>query len=92
MWFNTDNLPFKLGPELSYNESTQTTMVAFDKVIPKGTTAKLKMKFSGVLNDKMAGFYRSTYKNADGVREFLQQHRWKPRTQEEHFHASTSHL
>lgn len=24
------------------------------------------MKFTGQLNDKMAGFYRSTYKNADG--------------------------
>src|SRR5258706_1858881 len=59
------------APQLSYNESTQTTMVAFDNVIPHGTTAKLVMKFSGVLNDKMAGFHRSTYKNADGSEGIL---------------------
>lgn len=54
------------SPELSYNEATQTTKVAFEKVIPKGSKAQLEMKFTGELNDKMAGFYRSTYKNTDG--------------------------
>ncbi|EHL00359.1 putative Aminopeptidase 2, mitochondrial [Glarea lozoyensis 74030] len=29
------------------------------------------MKFTGQLNDKMAGFYRSTYKNADGSESIL---------------------
>lgn len=29
------------------------------------------MKFTGQLNDKMAGFYRSTYKNADGTEGIL---------------------
>lgn len=29
------------------------------------------MKFTGQLNDKMAGFYRSTYKNADGSEGIL---------------------
>ena len=29
------------------------------------------MNFTGVLNDKMAGFYRSTYKNADGSEGLL---------------------
>lgn len=33
----------------------------------KGTKAQLDIKFTGELNDKMAGFYRSTYKNADGT-------------------------
>lgn len=54
------------SPELTYNETTQTTKVAFEKVIPKGSKAQLVMQFTGELNDKMAGFYRSTYKNADG--------------------------
>jgi aminopeptidase 2 len=40
--------------------------VAFQDVIPKGSKAQLEMKFTGELNDKMAGFYRSTYKNKDG--------------------------
>jgi aminopeptidase 2 len=31
----------------------------------------MQMKFTGQLNDKMAGFYRSTYKNADGSESLL---------------------
>jgi aminopeptidase 2 len=54
------------APKVSYNATTQTTKVAFEKVIPKGSKAKLEMNFTGELNDKMAGFYRSTYKNTDG--------------------------
>jgi aminopeptidase 2 len=50
---------------------TQTTKVAFNKSIPKGSTAQLKMTFTGILNDKMAGFYRSTYKNTDGSEGIL---------------------
>ncbi|KAK6587385.1 hypothetical protein PZA11_000675 [Diplocarpon coronariae] len=55
------------SPILTYDEDSQTTKVAFDgKTLQKGTKAKLEMTFNGILNDKMAGFYRSTYKNADG--------------------------
>lgn len=59
------------SPDISYNESTQTTKVAFEKVIPKGSQAQLQIKFTGQLNDKMAGFYRSTYKTADGKEGIL---------------------
>ncbi|KAF7877588.1 hypothetical protein EAF04_001263 [Stromatinia cepivora] len=58
-------------PDVSYNEANQTTKVAFEKTIPKGTKAQIEMKFTGQLNDKMAGFYRSTYKNADGSEGIL---------------------
>lgn len=58
-------------PKLSYNETTQTTTVAFEKSIPKGSKAQLRMAFTGILNDKMAGFYRSTYKNEDGSEAIL---------------------
>ena len=59
------------SPDLSYNEATQTTKVAFDKALSKGSRAQLLMTFTGQLNDKMAGFYRSTYKNADGSEGIL---------------------
>lgn len=39
--------------------------------MPKGSKAQVEMKFTGTLNDKMAGFYRSTYKNADGSEAVL---------------------
>ncbi|TGO42655.1 hypothetical protein BHYA_0006g00580 [Botrytis hyacinthi] len=58
-------------PDVSYNEDSQTTKVAFKQTIPKGTKAQIEMKFTGQLNDKMAGFYRSTYKNADGSEGIL---------------------
>ncbi|KAH8812592.1 peptidase family M1-domain-containing protein [Xylogone sp. PMI_703] len=59
------------APSLSYNDNTQTTKVTFPKTIPKGSKAQLEMHFTGQLNDKMAGFYRSTYKNADGTEGIL---------------------
>jgi aminopeptidase 2 len=45
--------------------------VVFEIAITKGSKAQLHMKFTGQLNDKMAGFYRSTYKNADGTEGIL---------------------
>ena len=59
------------SPKVSYNEHTQTTTVAFEKFLAKGSKAQLEMKFIGDLNDKMAGFYRSTYKNHDGTQGIL---------------------
>lgn len=38
--------------------------------MPKGK-CKLELKFTGQLNDKMAGFYRSTYKKPDGTEGIL---------------------
>ena len=54
------------SPDVSYNEDAQTTKFTFDKSLPQGSKAQLEIKFTGILNDKMAGFYRSTYKNKDG--------------------------
>ncbi|KAI7255861.1 hypothetical protein KC335_g13611 [Hortaea werneckii] len=54
------------SPRLSYNEDSQTTTAEFDQTIPAGQKAQLTMKFTGTLNDNMAGFYRSSYKDASG--------------------------
>ncbi|KAK4186153.1 peptidase family M1-domain-containing protein [Podospora australis] len=54
------------SPKVSYNEDTQVTTLEFDNGITKGKKAQVEIKFTGQLNDKMAGFYRSTYKNPDG--------------------------
>ena len=51
----------KLGSKnIAYNEKAETVTISFDKIISKGD-AKLKLKFTGILNDKMRGFYRSKY-------------------------------
>jgi puromycin-sensitive aminopeptidase len=46
--------------KISYDEKSETTTIAFSKTISKGE-AKLKLTFTGILNDKMRGFYRSKY-------------------------------
>ncbi|CAG8951292.1 hypothetical protein HYFRA_00008042 [Hymenoscyphus fraxineus] len=58
-------------PTLAYDEGNQITKITFEKSLTKGSKAELEIKFTGQLNDKMAGFYRSTYKNADGSESTL---------------------
>lgn len=53
-------------PKITTDEKTQVTTLAFDTAVSKGSKAQLEIKFTGELNDKMAGFYRATYKNPDG--------------------------
>jgi puromycin-sensitive aminopeptidase len=45
-------------------ENEQATL-SFAEPVPVGR-ADLQIQFSGILNDKLHGFYRSTYKGADG--------------------------
>ncbi|ROV91309.1 hypothetical protein VSDG_07783 [Cytospora chrysosperma] len=59
------------SPQISYDEKTQVSKIDFSDVIPKGSKAQLEIKFTGQLNDKMAGFYRSTYKKEDGTEGIL---------------------
>ncbi|OAQ96584.1 hypothetical protein LLEC1_06032 [Akanthomyces lecanii] len=48
------------------DEKKQITKLDFTGILRKGSKASLEIKFTGILNDKMAGFYRSTFKNKDG--------------------------
>jgi aminopeptidase 2 len=54
------------SPRVSYNEDTQTTKVEFDEKLKAGSKAQLVQKFTGTLNNNMAGFYRSSYKGENG--------------------------
>ncbi|KAL8872194.1 MAG: hypothetical protein Q9174_002137 [Haloplaca sp. 1 TL-2023] len=58
------------SPALAYNEDAQTTTVTFDKSIAAGSKAQLTLSFTGQLNDKMAGFYRSSFQH-DGTTKYL---------------------
>ncbi|KAF1984582.1 hypothetical protein K402DRAFT_422789 [Aulographum hederae CBS 113979] len=59
------------APDVSYNEDTQTTKVSFKDTISAGSKATLTQKFTGTLNENMAGFYRSSYKGDDGSTQYL---------------------
>lgn len=49
--------------KISYDKKSETATFSFPKSIQKGK-AELKLKFIGILNDKMRGFYRSKYGEA----------------------------
>ncbi len=48
------------GGKVVYNRKTETATFSFPKNLEKGK-GELKLKFKGILNDKMRGFYRSKY-------------------------------
>ncbi|CCH45143.1 aminopeptidase 2 [Wickerhamomyces ciferrii] len=56
--------------DISYNESTQTATFKFPENFTKGSSITLDLDFIGILNDNMAGFYKSSYKE-DGVVKYL---------------------
>ncbi len=47
---------------ISYNEKLETATMFFEKKTQAEET-KLQLKFTGILNDKMRGFYRSRYQH-----------------------------
>lgn len=59
------------SPKLEHDDDAQTTKVSFDKTIPAGSKAKLTMVFTGILNDNMAGFYRSSFKDENGNTTYM---------------------
>jgi aminopeptidase 2 len=59
------------SPKVSYDEDKQTTTFSLGKTLTPGSKASLKIDFTGILNDKLAGFYRSSYKHPDGTIHYL---------------------
>ena len=48
-----------------FDSANERAVLSFAETVPAGA-AELRIEFSGILNDKLHGFYRSTYKGADG--------------------------
>ena len=55
---------------LSLNEDTETVTLDFGQTLAQGP-AQLNMKFTGILNDRLVGFYRSEYQDTDGQTKYL---------------------
>lgn len=56
-------------PKISYDLDSETVIFKFKEKLPKGK-GDLYLKFRGVLNDKLHGFYRSEYEH-EGKKQFL---------------------
>lgn len=54
-----------------YDEPQQTATFELAEALAPHSKASLSMKFTGILNDKMAGFYRSSYVDEDGNTAYL---------------------
>ena len=59
------------APKLSYDEAKQITHIDLGKSLPSGSKVQLRQTFTGKLNDEMAGFYRSSYKEEDGSTGYI---------------------
>ncbi|KAH8302053.1 hypothetical protein KR044_002268 [Drosophila immigrans] len=55
---------------IDYSKQQETATLQFTEEIPAGTAGTLYMTFTGELNDKMKGFYRSKYFTATGEERY----------------------
>lgn len=56
--------------ETIYLPESEVVNILFNKPLPVTSSAVLDMKFTGELNDKMKGFYRSKYFTSTGEERF----------------------
>ncbi|KAA8648937.1 hypothetical protein EYZ11_002412 [Aspergillus tanneri] len=66
------------NPEISTDKDKQVATVKFADTISAGSSAQLKLSFAGTLNDNMAGFYRSSYKMANGETKYIASTQMEP--------------
>ena len=55
---------------ISLDADTETTTLDFGRILSPGK-AQLEMNFTGVLNDRLVGFYRSEYQDSEGQTRYL---------------------
>ena len=55
---------------ISLDADTETATLDFGRILSPGK-AQLEMDFTGVLNDRLVGFYRSEYQDAEGQTRYL---------------------
>ena len=55
---------------IDFDKEEETVTLGFDDDVSTGE-ARLHLKFTGELNDKLRGFYRSRYTDSDGAEKYL---------------------
>ena len=55
---------------INYNVKYHTVKLTFESALPAGA-GKLTLKFRGILNGDMAGFYKSSYADANGNKKLM---------------------
>ncbi len=62
---------------ITLDEEAQTATLDFGDTVQPGN-ARLEMAFTGILNDKLLGFYRSEYTSQDGETRYLATTQFEP--------------
>jgi puromycin-sensitive aminopeptidase len=65
------------NPSVSMDKDSETATLDFGETIQPGD-ARLEMAFTGELNDKLMGFYRSEYTSQDGETRYLATTQFEP--------------
>ncbi len=73
----TDKWGNSLAGVVSYDETNEFATMTFPTDIRRGNY-KLSFTFDGILNDKLHGFYRSEWKDAEGKSHFLASTQMEP--------------
>nr|XP_058942473.1 puromycin-sensitive aminopeptidase-like [Pocillopora verrucosa] len=63
--------------EITYSKEDETTTISFPSSLPLGN-GQLFLDFTGELNDKMKGFYRSKYTGTDGSEKYCAVTQFEP--------------
>jgi puromycin-sensitive aminopeptidase len=64
--------------EVSLNEAEQQASVTLVQVMPARAGYALHLRFAGALNDQLQGFYRSTYRDDEGVDRVIATTQFEP--------------
>lgn len=67
----------RLTGKVTLDAELERAIVTFDGVVGAGKW-KLTLSYSGILNDKLKGFYRSVYRTADGAEEVIATTKFEP--------------
>ncbi|KAI8059621.1 peptidase family M1-domain-containing protein [Gongronella butleri] len=57
--------------DISYDDEQKRAALTFAEELPAGAEAVLDIKFEGILNNQMVGFYRASYKDEQGNTKYL---------------------
>ncbi|KAI9303817.1 aminopeptidase [Cunninghamella echinulata] len=64
--------------DITYDEKKTEASLTFSDSIKAQKKAVLDIKFEGILNDQMVGFYRSSYKDSEGNTKYLATTQFEP--------------
>ncbi|EZF25689.1 hypothetical protein H112_02004 [Trichophyton rubrum D6] len=74
----TNGTEIATSSPVSYDKDKQTATITLGQKIAACSKARLNLKFTGTLNDNMAGFYKCSYKDANGNQKYMASSQMEP--------------